>query len=295
MPPFELTLVLLSGLLHAVWNAATKGSGTPTGFLMAIELVSLAVFVPVLILGFDAREVPPAVWRLLIVSAVIHAFYGYWLTRAYAHTELSIAYPIVRSTPALVPFIAVPFLGESLSIPGGIGIALVVISLWLVTSDGRLNAAAPRSRGARFAYLALVTTVAYSLVDKEGMRLLGEAPWSGSLPRAVIFMALMYALYLPLFALLARRSIGVADVVAVVRSRTLLVMTSAAVAFLSYVLILHAMLTAPVSYITAVRQSSILFALAIAVFALRERPGRVRLLGALANVAGVALIALSRP
>jgi drug/metabolite transporter (DMT)-like permease len=104
----------------------------------------------------------------------------------------------------------------------------------------------------------------------------------------------MYALYLPLFALLARRSIGVADVVAVLRSRSALVMASAAVAFLSYVLILQAMVTAPVSYITAVRQSSILFALGLAFFALRERPGRIRLLGALTNVAGVALIALSR-
>ena len=48
MPPFELALVLLSGLLHASWNAATKGSDTPTSFLLAMEVVSLLLFVPIL-------------------------------------------------------------------------------------------------------------------------------------------------------------------------------------------------------------------------------------------------------
>ncbi len=294
MPPFEFSLVLLSGLLHASWNAATKGSQTPTAFLLAMEAVSLVLFVPMLVLGFDLREVPRAVWELVMVSAVIHGFYAYWLTRAYAHTQLSIAYPIVRSTPAFVPFVAVPLFGESISLLGGLGIALVVLSLWAVTTDGRIDTATLRSRGALLAYLTLATTVGYSLVDKEAMRILGEAPWSSPLPRSIVYMTLMYVFYLPCFVILARRSVRASDVVQVLRERTLSVSAAALIAFTSYVLVLHTMQTAPVSYITAVRQSSVLFALAIAVFALRERPGRLRLLSGLANVAGVALIGLSR-
>ena len=293
MPPFELTLVLLSGLLHASWNAATKGSETPTRFLLAMEVVSLVLFVPILLLGFDPREVPGAVWKLVLVSSLIHACYAYWLTRAYAHTELSVAYPIVRSTPAFVPFVAVPFFGESISLLGGLGIALVVSSLWAVTTDGRIDAATLRSRGALLAYLTLATTVGYSLVDKEAMRILGEAPWSSPLPRSVVYMTLMYVFYLPFFMILSRGTVRATDVVQVIRERTLPVCAAALLAFTSYVLVLHTMQTAPVSYITAIRQSSVLFALAFAVFALRERPGRLRLLGALANVAGVALIGLS--
>ena len=98
---------MLSGLLHASWNAATKGSASPTAFLLAMEIVSLVVLLPMLLLGFDPREVPRAVWELLLLSALIHAVYAYWLTRTYAHAELSVAYPIVRSTPAFVPFVAV--------------------------------------------------------------------------------------------------------------------------------------------------------------------------------------------
>ena len=42
------------------------------------------------------------------------------------------------------------------------------------------------------------------------------------------------------------------------------------------------------------RQSSVLFALVIAAVALKERPGRLRVLGGIANVVGVVLIAFSR-
>jgi drug/metabolite transporter (DMT)-like permease len=223
----------------------------------------------------------------------VHAVYAYWLSRTYALAELSVAYPIVRSTPALVPLIAVPVLGESLSPLGVLGIALVVASLWAVTVGGRVDTGTFRSRGAIFAYLTLATTVGYSLIDAQAMRLLAEAPWSSPLPRSLVFMLLMYLFYLPCFVLLARRSVRLHEVADVLRTRSLAVCAAALVAFVSYTLILHAMQTAPVSYITAVRQSSVLFALLIAVVALKERPGRLRVVGGVANVAGVVLIALS--
>jgi uncharacterized membrane protein len=62
----------------------------------------------------------------------------------------------------------------------------------------------------------------------------------------------------------------------------------------SYALILHALKTASVSYVTAVRQSSVVFAAILSLVILRERPTRPRILGAVLNVAGVAIIALSR-
>ena len=77
---------------------------------------------------------------MLVGSALTHACYGLWLSRAYAHADMSLVYPIARSTPAFVPLIAVPLLGESVSPLGALGIALVVLSLWAVTADGRLNA-----------------------------------------------------------------------------------------------------------------------------------------------------------
>ena len=63
------------------------------------------------------------------------------------------------------------------------------------------------------------------------------------------------------------------------------------ISLFSYGAILKALETAPASYVVAVRQSSVIFALVLGVVRLREQPGRARLLGALATVAGVVLIA----
>ena len=70
--------------------------------------------------------------------------------------------------------------------------------------------------------------------------------------------------------------------------------TAAAAALISlvgYALILRALETAPVSYVVAVRQTSVLFVVLLGALWLGERPGRPRVLGALATVLGVALIA----
>jgi drug/metabolite transporter (DMT)-like permease len=48
-----------------------------------------------------------------------------------------------------------------------------------------------------------------------------------------------------------------------------------------------------VSYVVAMRQTSVLFAIALAAWWLGERPSASRVAGAVATVAGVALIALS--
>jgi drug/metabolite transporter (DMT)-like permease len=260
-----------------------------------MEASTFFVAVPVLLLGFVPSEVPAPVWALLAASAVTHSVYAYSLSRSYAHGDLSLVYPIVRSTPAFVPLIAVPLLGEVVSPIGGAGIVLVVASLWLVQRGGdavRLEARAFVSRGALLAVLTLLVTVVYSIVDKQAMARLGEAPWTGAAPRALVYLALLYVSYLPLFAMLARRSVGVRDVAAAFRERPWLPIAAAACDIGSYGLILHALQTAPVSYVVAARQASVLFVIGFALVLLRERPGRVRMLGAALNVAGVALIAI---
>jgi drug/metabolite transporter (DMT)-like permease len=288
---FEVGIVLLSALLHASWNAATKGSESPTAFLLAMEILTGLLLLPVFF-AFDFGQVPPLVWGLLVGSGVTHALYAYWLTRGYAHGELSLVYPIARSTPAFVPLAAIPLLGEQISFEGAAGIALVVCGMWAVQTDGRLRARDLASLGAAFAYLTLLTTVAYSLIDKQVMGALAAGPWRGPAPRSLAYMALLYYVYLPLFALLGLRRVGWRPVRAALSRRTPAIAGASLCDVASYALILKAFETAPVSYVVAVRQSSVLFAVGLGVLFLRERPGSVRLLGAGAIVVGVAAIAL---
>jgi drug/metabolite transporter (DMT)-like permease len=291
--PYELGLVLASALLHALWSASIKQSGDPLCFSLfqaGLTFVVLALALPF----FSLSDVPAAVWWLLPITAVTHTFYSYWMCRAYEHGDLSLVYPIARSTPAFLPFVAVPLLGERISPGGALGIAVVVFGVWLVHGVARWTLHDLRQPAARFAFLTLGTTVAYSLIDKAAMASFARAPWQSVIPIALAYYLLLSTAYGVLFAALVLHRRGAAAVraaatPAVLRAATL----SSAASLVSYTLILQALATASASYVVAVRQTSVIFALALGSFWLRERPGRDRVIGGLATVIGVALIAAS--
>jgi drug/metabolite transporter (DMT)-like permease len=287
----EIALVLLSALLHAVWNFSTKGSGSPVAFTLlrnAIAATGLIVLLPF----FELREIPSQVWRILCGSVVVHTLYLYSLSKAYQSEDLSLVYPIARSTPAFVPLVAAPLLGERLSLLGAVGIAVVVVGIWLV------NACSWRWRslaqpGVKHALLALTATVAYSLLDKHAMATFSPSSWSGLAPRAVVYFLLMEAIVVVLFFPLALREVGGEGLCKVARLELRSAAGAGLAALASYTLILEAFRTASVSYVVAGRQSSVLFALALGMIFLRERPSRVRFVGTVATVVGVALISVA--
>ena len=242
--------------------------------------------------GFDPREIPPAVWSLIAATGVAHGLYFYWMSRALEGGELSLVYPIVRSTPAFLPFIAVTWLGESVSAAGALGIAIVVAGMWLVHTEGDLRWRTLVAPGTGFAYLTLLATVAYSLADKQAMARLTDAPWSGALPRSIVYFFLITASNALIFVPLAVRRVPWPLFREVARGEWPRAAAAVAMSLVGYSLILEAYRRAPASYVVAVRQVSVLFAVGIGALWLRERPSRARVLGALSTVAGVALIAM---
>ena len=286
---FEIALVLGSALLHAGWSVAIKSSDDP----LAFNLVQ-AWFAPLVGLllwpWLDLEALPASVWLWCALSGVAHALYFYWLTRAFEQGEMSLVYPIARSTPALVPFVAVPLLGESISLGGASGIAVVLLGMWAV-NGGFVDRHRLLEPAARYAGLTLLASVAYSLLDKRGMAELAATPLDSPLPRAAIFYVLLHVSLLIVFTPLVLRKRSPARLASALRACLLRGMTASAVSFVGYGLILAALATAPVSYVVAVRQTSVLFAVALSIVWLGERPGPLRIAGAAATVVGVGLIA----
>lgn len=291
MTPQELSLVLASALLHALWSVAIKGSRLPLVFNLLQKpghLLLLAALLPFVHLG----EIPAPVWRLLACTSLIHGLYLYWLSRAFTHGDLTLVYPIARSAPAFLPFVAAVFLGERVSLAGALGIATVLAGMWLVQLGPGVDRASLAGPAARFAYLTLAATVGYSLVDKMGMAALGASPWTSPVPRALAFCVLLDLGSTAVFLPLALRRVGIASVLGAGRRELGLATLAAWLSVLGYALILEALETASVSYVVTVRQTSVLFALVLGVVWLREVPGRRRAVGGVATVVGVALIAL---
>lgn len=289
MGALELAMVVASALLHATWGASIKGSRDPLAFNVAQSTVTVALGLP-LIPWLGLGLLPQGVWWLVAATGVAHGAYWYGLSRALTESDLSLTYPIIRSTPAFLPFVAVPLLGEQLSVAGGLGIAIVVAGIWALR--GSAPAGAPAQRSLHIAYFTLVTTVAYSLLDKQVMAVVSDGPWSAAVPRSLVVYYLVSAAGLLGFLPLALPRMERGAVPARLRQEGGRVLGAVAIGVVGYGLILEAYRTAPASYVVAVRQLSVLFALVLAVAFFRERPTRRRVVGAVATVAGVVLIAL---
>lgn len=291
MGTYEVGMVLLSALLHAGWNVAAKRNSQPTAFLYLLTLTTLVFTVAVL------PFLPGQVWTgqllvLLLLSCSLHGASFVVLSRAYEAGDLSLVYPISRSTPAIVPIVAVLFLGEHVSGMGALGIALTLVGMWLTQTGGVVGWHQLRNPAALWAYLMLLITAAFSVVDKQAMALLSTAPWPSQVPRALAYYLLQTTgacLVLTPFAL---RRLGPGKLADAFRERPVTVTAAATATLASYVLILEALRTSPVSYVVAIRQCSVVFAVGFAMWALAERPTRMRLTGTVGTVAGVILIVL---
>jgi drug/metabolite transporter (DMT)-like permease len=289
----ELSIVVLSALLHAAWSVAIKGSRDPLAFNL-LQLIPQALVALALALWIDFGEIPMRVWWTLAATGVAHGLYFYWMSRAYELADLSMVYPIARSTPAFLPLVAIPLLGESISLLGALGIATVVAGMWLVHLGNGVRWRDLLKRGTAYAYLTLASTVAYSLLDKKAMADLHAADWSSPVPRAIFYYFALTIACSFVFVPLTLRRLSAGALAELARSQWKAVAGAVVFTVASYGLILEALRTAPSSYVVAARQVSVLFVLAMSVIWLGERPGPTRALGGALTVVGVVLLGVAR-
>ena len=291
MGPDAIALVLASALLHAWWSVSIKGSRDPLVFnalQTVLPLAGLLASLPAVDLGL----IPARAWACLGATTLCHTGYFWWLSRAYEHGDLGLVYPIARSTPAFLPLVAVPLFGEVLHPIGGLGIVAVVAGMWLVHLGPGFERQSLTGLATRYALLTLLATVAYSLIDKAAMARLAAGAWPGPVSRAITYSLLLQVSHAVAFTPIFFRARDLAALRATAREQLARASAAAAISFVGYALILRAFETALASYVVAVRQSSVLFAVALSAVWLRERPSRPRVLGAAATVLGVALIAV---
>lgn len=272
-----LLVVLLSALLQAGWNVLLKLRLDP---LSALTLVVLGGGVVALPVALALGPPEPALWPWMAGSMSAHlAFYG-CLVGAYARADLGLVYPVARGGALLMTAaIAILVLHEPVRPIGVAGIAL--LSLSVLVSGWRSRGEASQAAALVLALGSGVAVTAYSLIDGTAGRL-----GSPSVYTAWLFVgdALVVALGLALwkgasFLHPARRHWGLA-------------LVGGAMLFVSYYLCVWAMTRAPISLVAAVREASVLFGAAFAVWLLHEKLRPERLLAALLVVAGVTLIKL---
>jgi drug/metabolite transporter (DMT)-like permease len=273
-----MLLVLLGAALHATWNALVKSGADKlldTALVVAGSAAISAAAAPFLPLPAVAS------WPMIVASGVIHLGYFSLVAAAYRAGDMSLAYPLMRGTPPLVvALVAAAWLDEALRPLGWLGIALISAGILAMALRRGMRAhAAP----VLLALMNAAVIATYTLVDGIGARL-SEAPVAYTL-WAFLATALCF---LP-FVAWRRPGRLLPHLV----SRWRIGLGAGGCTLGSYALALWAMTQAPIAAVAALRETSILFGVAIAAIVLRERPTPARLAGAALIAAGAVALRLA--
>lgn len=273
-----IALVLCAALLHASWNAMLKNSTDRLGSLMLMTLGAGLGALPMVLLSPLPRA---ASWSYLALGVALHTGYNLFLVRAYRVGDFGQAYPIARgSSPMLVSVGAAVLLGERMSGWSWLGVGLISVGiLSLAQLHRRMSLAGPLAALATGVFIA-----GYTVVDGLGARASGDAlAYAG-------WLFLLDSPIIGLVYLLRYRRLPMTQ-----GGRALWTgLGGGVLSLLAYGIVIWAITLAPMGTVSALRETSVLFAALIGAIFLGEKLTLRRALSCLLISGGAMLLGLQR-
>ncbi len=281
-----IALLLTSAVLHALWNLLLKQSEQKYIFMGWQNILSGVFALLVLVL----TGLPPrSMWLLAVLSALLEALYFGMLTFAYNDHDFSLVYPVARgAAPALVVVWSALFLAEIPTTGGLIGIALIVLGLVIIGATSLFQKAngqpaeKPQFRGIATALAVAFVISVYTIVDGFAVK---HGP---ALPYGLCIFLLMPVASTPLVI----SHYGWPQLLEGFREARGRLLLVGVIALVAYLFVLIAYSIAPVNYSEAIREVSVVLGALAGWQFLGEEMGKVRVAGALAIFAGIAMIAV---
>lgn len=243
MSSLVIGLALLAAALHATWNAVLRSGADRLWSITVMSFATTVVAIPVAVL----LPFPSAgSWPFLVLSSCLQVGYSVFLVVAYRRGELAQVYPIMRGSVPLLVTLGGLLIGQHLSTRVSLGIILVacgIMSLSLGKGRATMESILP----------ALVTglfVACYTVIDALGVRLAGDA----RVYAAWIF--LIYGVLMPLTFVAVRGNLEL-DIRSAESRKAL---AGGVVSLLSYGAMLTALALGSVGPVSALRETSVVFA-----------------------------------
>jgi drug/metabolite transporter (DMT)-like permease len=277
MPLNIFLAIILAAFLHAVWNAMVKNEDNKYLAVTAIVLGHVPVSVLIILLTpIPSVESIP----FIILSALLHIGYEWYLLSAYRFGDLTKVYPIARGTaPILITIVSLIFLGVALSnfeILGIFIISLGILSLSLQGAKGIKNRSA--------VIYALVTgffIMGYSITDGYGARV------SNSF---LSYMGWSFILNATIFPIILKINNKSEIITKTFKEGKKIFFIGGTLSYIVYGIVIWGFTQAPIALITALRETSIIFALLIGTFFLKEKFTLLKVIATFIIFFGVALL-----
>jgi drug/metabolite transporter (DMT)-like permease len=267
-------LVLSSSVLHAAWNSMASKYKNKNVSIAAIVYGHVpACIVAVIILPMPSVESYP----YIILSALIHQGYQNFLLTAYQTGKFTTVYPVARGFgPLVATVISIIFLGVYLKI-------FTLLSILLISAGVIFIGLFSRSvlKNYKILYTSLATGLfigIYSVVDGYGARL------SMSAISYMSWVFIFSALFFPI-ALKFRKQKNILR--KTLTEGRFIFWVGGFFSYIAYVITVWAFTKAPIPMVSALRESSIIFAIFIGYFYLKEKISLYKIVSILLIFAGV--------
>jgi drug/metabolite transporter (DMT)-like permease len=282
---FSIVLILVSAFFHALWNLLAKRAHGGAAFTWLFSALTIPLWAPI-VLVYVLLWKPQLAWLgvfFIVGSAVFHVSYFLTLQRGYRVGDLSVVYPLARGTGPLLTMVgAVLLLGERPTPPAVIGALLIITGVFFIAGGEQMVRRRQLGAGVSYGLLTGLLIAAYTLWDKTAVSTFLVAPllleYGSSIGRTMMLTPTAWR----------RRS----EVRYEWRTHRWEAIGIAVLSSLAYILVLTALITAPVSYIAPLREVSILFGALLGTWLLKEGHAQRRLLAAGVMVVGIVLLTL---
>lgn len=296
-----ILLITLSAFTHAGWNVLCKSRTSSAAFFMHLTVLSLLAFAPSFFLYRDVfGKLPGMFWLIVILTGFFQTVYYITLARAYLLSEVSVAYPMARSIPViLVPVATLIFrFGAPPGIAAFTGMVLIFCGCLILPQKafrGLFRAELYKNAGFISVLVSAVFIAAYSIADREALRILGQdSILPGKFAVSVFYSGLecvSILLFLTPYVLL--RGEERKETVRIVREMPWTPVLAALMCSGGYLLVLTAMqFVSNVSYVVAFRQLSVPLGAAMGVMLLHETLSVPKIAGLALILSGLVLTAL---
>jgi len=282
---FAFALGMGSAVTLAGANTFVKAAKDILGARTVMTLTGSVLVLPVL---FFVPLPSPATWLFLALSLPAHWLYQTALVRAMSRGDLSLVFPIMRgSAPLLTALAAAMALGEQLSAVALLGLAIASLATVIFAIPERNFGGSRQVRNSAVLWaLATGAGIAiYNVIDAQGVR--SALDTTGTQWSFILWLFALDWMGITMIMLLTR---GAKEFVASTRRALFLGMGAGVCSLASFSMALYGFSIAPVAYMSAMRETAVVFAALMGWWFLREGFGLRRTFAAILLAAGLSLL-----
>lgn len=272
-----ITLIIISALMHALWNIFLKLSSDKHKFNYQMHLLNLTIFTityPIFFKKYLFFELNAVLFGLF--AGIFFSGYHLFLSFSYKTEDVSKVYPITTSSPLFVTILAIVILKERITLSGLIGILLVIIGILLLNLNSLRKFSF--SKGVMYALAACLMYSFGAIIEKAGVG------------KGNIFLYIYsVTFFMTLFLFIYSKNSSSGHVLFFIKNLKTLIPASI-VLFFSVVTYRFGLETINVSYATSIRQINALFGVILGWLILKEFEIRKRIIASIIIITGIFFI-----